>query len=105
MYSHTARIGFVFHEGISAKELCPRMEEQFEFFKRNTIQDMGDVMEEDIVESLRNENRALCIVNTRKRAQMIYNQIKGEGVYPSFYDHVPTTSYKGDFGNQKQIKR
>ena len=73
---------------VKMTELCPNLKEQFEFFKRNTIQDMGDVMEEDIVESLKNENRALCIVNTRKRAQMIYNQIKGEGVY-----HLSTTMY------------
>lgn len=78
----------LFSDCVRMTELCPNLKEQFNFFKRNTIQNMGDVMEEDIVESLKNENRALCIVNTRKCAQRIYNQIKGEGVY-----HLSTTMY------------
>ena len=34
------------------------------------------------------EYQALCIVNTKKRAQSIYKQLKGEGVY-----HLSTTMY------------
>ncbi len=69
-------------------ELCPRMEEQFRFFERVNYQNLGAVFEEDLVGRLENENQALCIVNTRKQAQRVYQQLKGDGVY-----HLSTTMY------------
>lgn len=69
-------------------ELCPRMEEQFEFFKRVTYQNIGNISKENMIERLKKENRALCIVNTRKRAQELYQLLKSEGVY-----HLSTTMY------------
>ena len=53
------------------KELCPRMEEQFLFFKRVNYQNLGRIREDDLLEKLKKENNALCIVNTKKAAQMI----------------------------------
>lgn len=69
-------------------ELCPRMEEQFEFFKRVTYQNIGNISKENMAERLKKEHRALCIVNTRKRAQELYQLLKSEGVY-----HLSTTMY------------
>ena len=69
-------------------ELCPRMEEQFEFFKRVTYQNIGNISKENMVERLKEEHRTLCIVNTRKRAQELYQLLKSEGVY-----HLSTTMY------------
>lgn len=77
-----------FHEGISAKELCPRMEEQFEFFKRTVFENVGVLTENDLIQRLEKEYQALCIVNTKKRAQRIYKQLEGEGVY-----HLSTSMY------------
>lgn len=77
-----------FHEGISAKELCPRMEEQFEFFKRTVFEKVGVLTENDLIQRLEKEYQALCIVNTKKRAQRIYKQLEGEGVY-----HLSTSMY------------
>lgn len=37
---------------------------------------------------MQQEWHALCIVNTRKRAQRLYEQLQGEGVY-----HLSTTMY------------
>lgn len=41
-----------------------------------------------MAERLKKEQRALCIVNTRKRAQELYQLLKSEGVY-----HLSTTMY------------
>ena len=65
-----------FHERISEKELCPRMEEQFEFFKRTVFENVGVLTENDLIQRLEKEYQALCIVNTKKRAQRIYKQSK-----------------------------
>lgn len=77
-----------FYERISAKELCPRMEEQFEFFKRTVFENVGVLTENDLIQRLEKEYQALCIVNTKKRAQRIYKQLEGEGVY-----HLSTSMY------------
>lgn len=64
------------------------MEEQFEFFRRVTYQNIGNISKENMAERLKKEQRALCIVNTRKRAQELYQLLKSEGVY-----HLSTTMY------------
>ena len=71
-----------------ARELCPRRDEQFRFFERVTYQNIDTVTEEEMAEKLQQEWHALCIVNTRKRAQRLYEQLQGEGIY-----HLSTTMY------------
>lgn len=63
------------------KELCPRIEEQFKFFKRTKIIDVGKVSETELIDNLSNEMQVLCIVNTKKRAQRIYKELTGDGIY------------------------
>lgn len=77
-----------FQGKISAMELCPRMYEQFAFFKRALFEDIGIVAENFLTSKLREEYQALCIVNTKKRAQSIYKELKGDGVY-----HLSTSMY------------
>ncbi len=77
-----------FDRNTTVTELCPRMEEQFIFFKRVTVQDLGQISEKNLVQRLETEYQALCILNTKKRAQKIYQHIKGEGVY-----HLSTSMY------------
>lgn len=69
-------------------ELCPRTEEQFEFFKRVHFENDGKLSEEDVEECLLRETQALCIVNTKKKAQKIYNAMREDGVY-----HLSTSMY------------
>lgn len=69
-------------------ELCPRMKEQFRFFERVTYQNIGMISKEGLAERLQREKSALCIVNTRKRAQEFYRLLQGEGVY-----HLSTSMY------------
>ena len=64
------------------------MEEQFRFFQRTVFQNIGRVSEENLTERLSGECQALCIVNTRRRAQSLYLSLKGDGVY-----HLSTTMY------------
>ena len=77
-----------FQGEISATELCPRMQEQFAFFKRTVFEDLGVVTEDCLIKQLQEEQQALCIVNTKKRAQRSYKELKGEGVY-----HLSTSMY------------
>ena len=77
-----------FQNGVSATELCPRMKEQFAFFKRTIFENTGVLTEEKLVENLKKEFQALCIVNTKKRAQRIYKTLEGEGIY-----HLSTSMY------------
>ena len=77
-----------FSEEMDVMELCPRMEEQFRFFERVHYQNLGTVSEDNLVEKLRQEAQALCIVNTRKTAQRLYQRLKGGDVY-----HLSTAMY------------
>lgn len=81
-------LGKLFSEDITYQELCPRVEEQFHFFKRSTIESLGKVTEETLLERLRTEHQALCIVNTKKSAQKLYQEMSEEGVY-----HLSTLMY------------
>src|SRR5699024_9920691 len=78
----------LFRTQMQITELCPAVQEQFRFFERVTFQNIGTVTEEDLSDRLRQERQTLCIVNTKKRAQRLYQQIKGDGVF-----HLSTSMY------------
>ena len=88
LHSHTACPNVVFPKERQIRELCPRREEQFRFFKRVTFQNIGLISEDELVQRLQEQQQVLCIVNTKKRAQAVYDRIKGEGVY-----HLSTAMY------------
>lgn len=73
---------------IGAIELCPRMEEQFQFFKRVSIKNLNRIPEEELIQRLERAQQVLCILNTKKRAQKIYQCLQSEGVY-----HLSTSMY------------
>ncbi|MCB6608533.1 CRISPR-associated helicase Cas3' [[Clostridium] symbiosum] len=77
-----------FPEDLHYTELCPRMEEQFRFFKRASFKNLGKIPEDELLERLRTEEQALCILNTKNNVQKLYEKIKGEGVY-----HLSTFMY------------
>ena len=62
-------------------ELCPRKKEQFQFFERVNYQNLGMVSREGLIERLQKENCALCILNTKKLAQEIFQKLDGEDIY------------------------
>lgn len=70
------------------KELCPRVQEQFSFFERVNFQRFGSISKEFLAAQLKQQDNVLCIVNTRKRAQELYELVQGEGVF-----HLSTNMY------------
>lgn len=78
----------LFQREMPVTELCPRVEEQFRFFERVTFQNVGTISEDELIEKLQKEEQALCIVNTKKRAQRLYQKMEGEGVF-----HLSTAMY------------
>jgi len=77
-----------FSEDMHGLELCPRLEEQFQFFRRASFRNLGKITEEALLERLAAEKQALCILNTKNNVQKLYEKIKGEGVY-----HLSTFMY------------
>lgn len=82
----------LFTKDIKWRELCPHMEEQFAFFKRAQLKDIGTITEEELVAKLQNEQQALCILNTKKIVQKIYEEIK-EGTSQEGIFHLSTLMY------------
>lgn len=73
---------------LQIKELCPRVAEAFEKFRRVTYHDGGTLSDETLAEELSRQNQVLCIVNTRKTAQKIYALLPKEGSF-----HLSTLMY------------
>ncbi|WP_434687966.1 CRISPR-associated helicase Cas3' [Hungatella sp. SB206] len=77
-----------FPETMKCKEICPDVRGQYEFFKRTDIQEIGKISEEELASLLRQENQVLCILNSRRQVQRVYEAVKGEGTY-----HLSTLMY------------
>ena len=71
------------------RELCPDMTEQFSFFRRCEIRSLGALEQETLLERLRGETQALCILNTRREVQEIYELLRKEGGEDGLY-HLST---------------
>ena len=76
-------------------ELCTNVSERFRDFRRVTYRDGGTLSDEALAENLREQNQALCIVNTRKAAQALYALLPEEGRY-----HLSTLMYPA---HRKQV--
>ena len=67
---------------LKRKEICTDPQALYEFFKRATITPIGQLKDEELVARLQAEEQVLCIVNSRKQAQNLY-QMLGEGYHLS----------------------
>lgn len=76
-------------------ELCTNVSERFRDFRRVTYRDGGTLSDEALAENLREQNQALCIVNTWKAAQALYALLPEEGRY-----HLSTLMYPA---HRKQV--
>ena len=73
---------------LQVKELCPQVADTFRTFRRVTYCDGGTLSDEALAEKLKQLEQVLCIVNTRKAAQKIYELLPGEGRF-----HLSTLMY------------
>lgn len=78
-----------FPKQLEVREICPNVQEQYEFFRRTVLEQKGQITEEELIALLRKERQVLCILNSRKRVQRVFEALKAEeGVY-----HLSTFMY------------
>ena len=73
---------------MKCEEICPDVKGQYEFFRRTDIQEIGKISEEQLVALLKQETQVLCILNSRRQVQKVYEAVKEEGTY-----HLSTLMY------------
>lgn len=69
-------------------EICEDVKTLYEIFRRVTFKDIGCIEEADLITRLKKEKQVLCIVNTKKKAKVLYQQLEGENVF-----HLSTNMY------------
>lgn len=67
---------------IQFTELAPDPQDLFNFYRRVQVKNLGIQTDETLVSALQAHRQALCIVNTRKHAKGVFDQL-GEG--PNFH--------------------
>lgn len=60
-------------------ELCPDVDGMFEKFRRTSFEKEGRLTTDELVSRLESQQQVLCIVNTRKFAQEVYEALPSEG--------------------------
>ena len=90
-----------FVPGIRIMEICPNISALHEQFRRVTFQNAGTQSNVALADALSAHSQVLCIVNTRKAAQEIYQNLAGEGnfhlstlMYPAHRQAVLQTVHK-----------
>ena len=73
---------------MKATEICSNTHALYTKFRRITFQNAGTLSNVGLVERLACQEQVLCIVNTRKAAQEIYELLPGEGRF-----HLSTLMY------------
>ena len=82
------KLGDVFPKALHINEISDNTEDLFKFFKRTKLIFTEELRDEELLLRLNGQKQVLCIVNTRKHAQRIFNLMKGEGCY-----HLSTLMY------------
>ncbi len=59
-------------------ELCPHPKEQYQAFRRTTLKMRGELEQSQLGAELAAQEQVLCIVNRRKTAQELYNNLPEE---------------------------
>jgi len=67
--------------GLQMTELCPHPKEQYQAFRRTTLKMRGELEQSQLGTELAAQEQVLCIVNRRKTAQELYNNLPKEGSY------------------------
>lgn len=64
---------------VNFKELAPDPQALFDFYKRVQVTNIGRTPDAYLLERIMSHSQALCIVNTRKHAKGLFDQLEGEG--------------------------
>lgn len=75
----------------TAAEICPNVEDQYQFFKRSKVEHIGEISEETLADRLESRSQVLCILTSRKNVRNIYNLLKSREL-PGIY-HLSTLMY------------
>lgn len=65
-------------DDLKYREICENTEGLFRFFKRTTVKQAGKLTDDELVFRLKMQYQVLCIVNSRKQAQYLYQEIDDE---------------------------
>lgn len=63
------------------REIAPDPDGLFDFFRRVTFRQEGQLTDAEVAQRLTEDKRVLCVVNSRKRARAIYQMLPEEGRY------------------------
>lgn len=77
-------LGALFAElspGMALREIVEDPEELYDFFRRTTLHQAGELNEKTLAEQLSSAKQALCVVNRRATAQRIFRILPREGCY------------------------
>ncbi len=66
---------------LQIKEICPHVSDYFQKFRRITYRSGDKLSDEALASELSGHNQVLCIVNTRKSAQKIFEMLPTDGSY------------------------
>jgi CRISPR-associated endonuclease/helicase Cas3 len=70
-------------------EICPDVNGQYEFFRRTVLKNVGEFSETQLVMAIKDRVQVLCILNSRKCVQQVYEALKEEeGIF-----HLSTLMY------------
>lgn len=67
--------------GQRVTELCPQTAEVYDRFRRVTFRQAGILEDDTLAEQLAGHRQVLCIVNSRKAAQVIFDRLPQEGSF------------------------
>jgi len=67
-----------FSNTVEIKEIIEEPDALYEAFRRTKINKIGEVTDAELVELLRGHKQALCIVNRRNHAELLFNALKDE---------------------------
>ena len=67
--------------GLTLQEISPNPNLLYETLRRVTIRDLGTLSKESLCAQLCDKAQVLCVVNRRKTAQELYEQLPSEGSY------------------------
>ena len=74
----------LFHEFLpecTIREICPASSFTAEVFQRVTFQKTGRLTWDELAAQMNSCHQVLCIVNSRKSAQEVYQRLEGDGTY------------------------